>query len=301
MNITAKEIQKLKDAVSIINGSLTKEEFVDSFKNVIDLVLRLEKKLIEKIDSKTDMATQDMEAIKAELTSSIDAIKYRVEKELGKEIETLSLKESKLVKLVNTKLKEIDTKLSEIKDGEDADETLITEKITNNLKVLIPKETLPETPEQARDKLETLKEEKRLDKSAVKGIEDIEERINKIEIRPLGKTAGAKGIGLYVNGIKKLATAQTINLIGGTGVTLVYSNAYGRNDITISASGSALSLLTVTGTIDDNNVAFTTVSTAQVVVVNGASYKHGGGCTISGNNITLDNPVGTGGNIYAIG
>lgn len=65
--------------------------------------------------------------------------------------------------------------------------------------------------------------------------------------------------------------------------------------------GSGLSVITVSGTINDANTSFTAASAPTLVVVNGATYRNGSGCTIAGLVITLDNPVGTGGDIYALG
>ncbi len=162
------------------------------------------------------------------------------------------------------------------------------------------KDGSPDTAEQVRDKLETLKDDDRLDKSAVKGIEQIEERVNQIEIRP-ARVGGAKGIGLYVDGAKKLLTAQQINLVAGSGITLSYAHANGRNDITITATGTAsLTPIAVTGDIDDSNTSFTAASAPSIVIVNGAAYRDGKGVAITGTAITLDNPVGTGGDIYAL-
>ncbi len=158
----------------------------------------------------------------------------------------------------------------------------------------------PDTSEQIRDKLETLKEDDRLDVSAIKGIDKIENKIKAIQIRPVGK-AGRSLLQLYVDGTKRGAI-QYLNLIPGTGVALTYSSKYGRNDITISATGAgAFSILVATGAVDDSNTIFTFVSAPSIVVVNGASYVNGAGVTIAGTTATLDNPVGTGGNIYAIG
>lgn len=109
---------------------------------------------------------------------------------------------------------------------------------------------------------------------------------------------GSRGITLYVNGAKKLLTAQTIN-ITGSGVTYNYAN--GRNDITITGGAGAFSILAATGAINNSNTAFTFASAPTVVVVNGAMYRDGSGCTISGTSVTLDNPVGSGGDIYGLG
>ena len=56
----------------------------------------------------------------------------------------------------------------------------------------------------------------------------------------------------------------------------------------------------MTGDINDSNVSFTASAEPSVVIVNGAMYKDGAGCTISGTSVTLDNPVGTGGSIFGL-
>lgn len=155
----------------------------------------------------------------------------------------------------------------------------------------------PDTPEQIAEKLNTTEES--VDSSVIKGLDELKKKVNGISIRPIS-IGGRALLQLYVNGSKKGAI-QYLNLIPGTGVTLTYAYASGRNDITISASGAAVSLLTATGTIDNSNVVFTFVSAPQIVVVNGASYVNGAGVTIVGTTATLDNAPGAGGNVYAIG
>lgn len=83
----------------------------------------------------------------------------------------------------------------------------------------------------------------------------------------------------------------------GSNITIT-TNANGQK--VIAAAGASLSIITVTGTVDDSNTSFTAASAPTVVVVNGASYINGAGVTIVGTAITLDNPVGTGGSIYAL-
>lgn len=159
-----------------------------------------------------------------------------------------------------------------------------------------------ETSEDLRDKLELLQNEERLDKTAIRGIEEIEEKVKEISLRPVGRGGGAKGIGLYIGGSKKLLTAQQINLIAGTNITLSYSYANGRNDITINGgAGGSMSVLAATGTINDSNVVFTFASEPKLVVVNGAAYRHGAGVTIATTTATLDNPPGSGGDVYGLG
>jgi hypothetical protein len=138
---------------------------------------------------------------------------------------------------------------------------------------------------------------------AVEGLPELQTKVKQIELRPTGGRGGAKGIGLYVDGSKKLLTAQTLNLVAGTGISLSYAYASGRNDITISASasGGSMSVLAATGTVDDSNKVFTFASAPTLVVVNGNAYRNGHGVTISGTTATLDDAVGAGGDIYGLG
>lgn len=68
-----------------------------------------------------------------------------------------------------------------------------------------------------------------------------------------------------------------------------------------TSTGAALSILVATGTVDNNNLQFTFVSKPSIVTVNGASYQENHGWSWAGLTATLDQPVGTGGNIYALG
>lgn len=164
------------------------------------------------------------------------------------------------------------------------------------------KNDLPKMSTGIRDALETLYGEERLDISAIRGwdktIEDI--KSSGKEVRLVG---GTNGIQLYVGGAKK-GNVKYVNLIAGSGMSINYNSANGRNDITFNASSSGLSVLTVTGTIDDSNLTFSCASTPLLVIINGISYNGSTGSitwTYVGTTLTLSAPIGTGGDIYAIG
>jgi hypothetical protein len=159
----------------------------------------------------------------------------------------------------------------------------------------------PDFADDIRNKLEVLQGDERLDKKAIKGIEEIEAKVERISLRPATVAGGAKGIGLYIGGAKKLLTAQSINLIAGTGITISYAHTSGRNDITITATGTAsLTPITVTGDIDGVNTSYTAASAPSLVIINGASYRDGKGVTISGTSITTDFAPQTGSDIYCL-
>lgn len=159
------------------------------------------------------------------------------------------------------------------------------------------------TAQEIKNSLETLTGDERLDKSAIKGIEEIEKNIKNIELRPSG-AVGARGIQLFVDGAKK-GQVNSVNLIAGSGISLTFAHAFGRNDITISATGGSFSILTATGTVDDSNVDFTFVSKPTLIIINGAAYPETGGAITWSWNVgtltaTLSSPVGSSGNIYGL-
>lgn len=151
---------------------------------------------------------------------------------------------------------------------------------------LLPK---PEKGEKGKDANEQTIAEKIVElfvlgkkKIHAKYIEGLKEMIEK-EIAPVRHLGAMRGGGDTV--------------AAGSGVTITNSNGVK----TISATGGSLSVLAATGTVDDSNTTFTFPSAPTLIIVNGATYRNGFGCTISGTTGTLNSPVGTGGDIYGLG
>lgn len=87
----------------------------------------------------------------------------------------------------------------------------------------------------------------------------------------------------------------------GNNVTIT-SNPDGTKTINASGGGS-LTPITVSGTRDDSNVAFTAPSQPTMLNINGAFYLPTGGTytwTYLAGAITLNNPVGTSGSIFGV-
>ena len=284
------KLKKLEELLKLANDGLTREEFVVAFQEVIKFVEKLSKTNSAEFESLHKAF--DILSAKVKEDAGLDLADVR--KECQKMMDSMMKENTSTMNFLRDKVRS----LKSGKDGEDGVSPSISD-IVPAVLAQIPEDP-EETPQETRDKLESLQGDERLDKTAVKGIEQIEEKISQIELRP-ANVGGAKGIGLYIGGSKKLLTAQQINLIAGTGITISYASASGRNDITITATGTAsLTPIAVTGTIDDSNVSFTAASAPNLVIVNGASYRNGHGCTIVGTAITLDNPVGVGGDIYCL-
>jgi len=73
-------------------------------------------------------------------------------------------------------MSEIDNKMMEVKDGKDADEEMIVEKVCGMIKIPTIeelKDDLPKMSNEVRDALEILQGEERLDVSAIKGLEEL--------------------------------------------------------------------------------------------------------------------------------
>lgn len=164
------------------------------------------------------------------------------------------------------------------------------------------KAELPITGEKTRDLLEDLKGEERLDKKAIRGLEEIEKKIDDNKNGGVRVIGGRAGIQLYVDGTKE-GLVQTLNIIPGNGISISYNRNFGRNDITISATSVATMILIATGTVDDSNVDFVFTQEPSIIIINGASYRKTGGAiswSWSVSTATLSVPVGIGGDIYGI-
>jgi len=260
---------------------MTKDEFVEAFENVVKAVKTLEKKTADDVSA----LAETIKGMQAKLSDDT----------------LLTLEEMK--EWTRNHLATI----AQPKDGKDglpgadADEEYVISQVLSRIVMPEVRDPIMDTPIELRDKLESLKDDDRLDKAAIRGIDKIEERVKQVENRPAPKIGGAKGFQLLINGVKKLLTAQTVNFVPGSGVSISYAHAQGRNDITISASGGNISILTATGDIDGVNTSYTFASEPVVVIVNGASYRNTKGVSISGTSATLDFAPQVGSDVYGLG
>ena len=312
---------------------VSRDEFLKAFEKVMSIFVDMKEKNIQQMDLMekrhkeiiSEMANMpNFTEIKKNLAKEMEAMYEAHQKMMGQVENTISemnqlIKQENETGLSSIKktmgmavskcqkmMDEMSKKMNEMYDSmnterdkmvkEMLDSTPKKEEILNEVEKDLPKFGVA-----FRDGLELLQGDERLDKKAIRGIEDIEKNIKEIQIRPT-QGGGKRGIQLFVDGSRKGLTSQSLNLIAGTNVTLTYSYSNGRNDVTISASGGSgvTTLLTATGTVNDSNVTFTFASEPVLVVVNGTSLRNGHGCTIVTTTVTLDQPVGTGGDIYGI-
>lgn len=285
-------LQKLQDVLTLVDRDQpTTEEVAEAIDAVINVVAALKDNLskdIGKIDAALAEKYSDMSA----RLSSIDAdLKKRLTEQ--KEVSDTECKEIK--KLLKSEVERLEKIMP---DKTDLSEVL---NMIEKAEKKIPREL---TSEKVRDKLEALEGDERLDKSAIKGLEEALK--NARTNGGVTLFGGARGVDVYVDGVNK-GTAQYLNFIAGTGVDLTFNMVGARNDITISATGGgggSLSVLDVSGDIDDSNLEFTVDSEPTLVIINGASYRATGGnitWTYEDTTLTLSSPIGSGGSIYALG
>jgi len=156
MAVTKEKLKKLEDLFKMVNDSLTRTEFVESFKLVLKQVKKLEEDLMVKLDAKTQGTVKDLE----EITSIHRETVSRIEKDnkaglsnlkkfaIGK-ITDLFVKSdiNKRVKIIDDriegKMREVEKRLANIHDGIDSDEEAMIER----LKGMIPEIPTFEIPE----------------------------------------------------------------------------------------------------------------------------------------------------------
>lgn len=256
------------------------------------------KDILEKIKMLMEVANSDSPSKEevAKVIASIVKIIAEQKREFNQQISELerivrNVKTQKGEKGDKPTAKELMTLITplipDVKDGEDgkSPDPIEVAKIVEEEII----DDLPKYGEKFRDGLEILRGDERLDKSAVKGIEEIEENIKKINITYQGHGgSGLRGIELYVDNVSK-GLIQFLNLVEGTGVTLSHAVVGERHDVTISSTGgTGGGWETPVGTVDGSNTSFTVSNEPETVMADGATYTDGFGYTYLAGTITMD-------------
>ena len=174
-NISQEKYDKLKALLEITTNGLTKTEFLESFKKILERLSELEQKLIEKIDFKTQAEKDKMEELRREFEQVIEEAKAESDNSLsGFKRKTVELVNSLFAKSkvnqklssvltdVDMRLRAIDDKMAQIrdgydgrdgKDGQDADETKIVEEVMKKIDL----SSFDEMMDELRKEIEELK------------------------------------------------------------------------------------------------------------------------------------------------
>lgn len=211
----------------IINNSLSVDEFLDNFKIVIQHVKNSEKSLSEKIDKKCSDAEQQvnfysnkLEKMVDEYQNTINQMKDDNETTLGnlkkwalQRVGDLFIKNNINNKL-SEKLQEVNIKLAELntikapstRDVVDEVASIVEErilvKIPEQKSIELPKiptiedieADLPKLGLEIRNALELLQDDERLDSSAIKGLDELIKKVEKLsEVKQTTRFIGGGG------------------------------------------------------------------------------------------------------------
>lgn len=217
-------LKKLEGLVQLVTEGLTREEFVSAFEQVVLLVKKMEMK------NRSEM--EEMQRLTAEAREKFGmaADKLEMENSSNFKEEAEKMKE-KVHSEMNLMLKNMEASHSEMKEEmeemmrgmkmmmPDEDEIVERAKKETKKEIKIPEEL---SGEKVRNKLELLKGEDRLDKSAVKGLEDLEKYVYKI---PTGRVVAGAGMNLE--------THERFD-VGASTTTITLQDAPGANGNAIS-------------------------------------------------------------------
>ena len=187
---------------------LTKEDFVKSFKNVVVSVDKIRREFNEKINKferEAEKLLKNVESdTKEETKKVISDLRSELKTELGK-----------LQKEQAVALNFLKDRVSALRDGKDADEEAIVERLVE----MIPDipEFEPETPIETRNKLESLKGDDRLDKAAIRGLEEEFEAIRSMRLGKAG--GGVTDLGVKASLSRSVRTETPSGDIDGANTT----------------------------------------------------------------------------------
>lgn len=190
------KLDRIKKLLDILNDGVSKQEFINSFKAVMDHLLKLERQMIARVDGRTEKEEKKLAELRNDFYKLLDKARKDSDSTLGgfrrRTMEAINnlFTRNEVNKKLSRKLEEIDFKMAMVRDGKDADEKKIIKAVLDQIDIPEP-EVILDTPEKIADKLETLKGEKKLSIDAIK---DLEDRLKRLEERPLGGSGGGGGV-----------------------------------------------------------------------------------------------------------
>ncbi len=239
MDISEKNLNKLRRLLDLMDeNALTKEEFTKSFKNVVELVLKVEKELTEK----SSKAVSQIEKLFNELKVNLEG---KANSELSRAISELKERADKVYREQVAGINLIGDKLKNIKDGKDGSQGKSGKD---------GKDGSPDKPEEIRNKLETLKGKERLEMDAIDGLLEALEELKKIrtERRVFGG-GGFSKMAMDLRIIDPYIPTGTVNGVNTDFVLIKNPNPSGSLKV---YRGGALQSLTEDYTLSGKTITF---------------------------------------------
>ena len=204
--VDEQKLKKLKELLEMVNESLTREEFTKAFRTVLEFVLKIRDRNEEEMGQREAMHGEMMKRIEAGnselVVSAIEEMKKKMMDMVEPMMKKMYTEHEEMMKRMNTHMSEMQSenvkvlkeqhegmkfiydKIRTMKSGKNADE----EKIVGEVLKKLPEET----PEQTRNKLESIKEEE--EKLTISAIKDLRKELDEV------KKAKSSGLGVGVIG-----------------------------------------------------------------------------------------------------
>lgn len=200
-------LARLEQMLSLIDTTLTKEEFISAFEKVMEVVVKIERRNSDAVDLIEHTWGTMLRKFQSDHAMSLAEMKSSVN----------DLFVTEQLKKIRADLEsKIDDKLSTVKDGRDG------AKGERGLPGIgrPGRDGSSDPAGKIRDKLETLEGDDRLDASAIKGLD---ERFENLESRPVG--GGVSNMRIR-QAFKYIAhTEQPVGVIDGVNTTYTLKNA----------------------------------------------------------------------------
>jgi hypothetical protein len=268
------KLTKLKELLNLLDESLTRKEFEDAFSAVVEYVKKIDANTKTELETIKNIANSAISRIQSLTSDNLSTLENTLRLEAEQAINDLRFQHEALVA-------EAQKKLDEVRNGEDADEDEIVERVLGQIPE--PKEKEDETPESLRDKLEELEGDDRLSVTAIKGMDEYDKKLDAVSANR--GVPGSSGVALTVGGVYIGEVRDMIM----TGTAVAKSvDAHGRVILTFSGGSSgATAVETPTGDVDGANVSYTVANTPLYIIVDGISKFETLHYTLSGLDITI--------------
>lgn len=253
-----KYTQKLKNFIqSIEDGGVSKDELIKSIEAIVSYVKEIKDNLSKDLDKEkanTESQLNDIDNSISELSTVIDNLRIHIDRCMSDMEDSASEEMSSMKDMMSKELDDL---------KEDLEEKTNFIELETRVKNLEDEE-YPEAPEvdiiDIRNRFEALKQEDKLDKSAIRGLEDELKRLEK-KIDDKQSTGGT-------GGVTNLRIQQAFKYI--------------------------LKTESPTGTIDGSNTTYTVTQNIFAVLsmsINGETIAQLPNYTISGRTITFSSPL----------
>lgn len=283
------KIDTLKKIAEMLNGNVSKEDFLASFKNVVQMVLKISKNL----DANFTTFKQESEALLVALKNANDAELQSIKTDAVTAVGTAI---SGMLSDANDRMSAMQNAIDDVTNGKDTSEAAMLAKLQAEIPTLDQIGNLiPALGERIRDALELLQGKNRLTADAIDGLVELIQKIvsdagKKTAGQMAGMINGRVGVQLYIDGVKK-GTIANLNIVGQGGAAVAYSKVNGQDTITITASGGAgITVETPPEAPDATITQFTVSAQPKWVVADGTTYYAGAGYSYSAGTgkITMD-------------